>query len=115
MVLAAAVDAVLTGPAITRSLAAALAADPDALSVGAPPVVGRLVVALREHGSGLAEPACTGCGATGRPLTRHGAGGLCRRCLDHARATGCARCGQVRGARRWNWPWTVRRTPSCWT
>lgn len=92
----AAVDTVLTSPAVARDLAAALTEHPDALRVGAPPVIGRLVAALREHGSGLAEPACTDCGATGKPLTRHGAGGLCRRCLDHARATACARCGQVR-------------------
>jgi hypothetical protein len=43
VVLAEAVDAVLTNPAITRHLAAALTADPAALLVGAPPVIGRLV------------------------------------------------------------------------
>jgi hypothetical protein len=93
---AAAVEAVLTSPAVARTLAAALRADPGALTAGAPPVVGALVAALREHGCALAEPACAHCGATGKPLTRFGTGGLCRRCLDHARATACARCGQVR-------------------
>jgi len=42
-VLTAALDAVAGHAATIRSLAAALAADPDALAVGAPPVVGRLV------------------------------------------------------------------------
>jgi hypothetical protein len=40
---AAAVDAVTATPAALRSLATALAADPQGLRWGAPPVVGRLV------------------------------------------------------------------------
>ncbi|MGH3846661.1 MAG: hypothetical protein ACRDS0_35365, partial [Pseudonocardiaceae bacterium] len=40
---AAAVAAVATNPAVWRSLATALQANPDALTVGAPPVIGRLV------------------------------------------------------------------------
>lgn len=93
---AAAVQAALTSPAVARTLAGALATDPDALTAGAPPVVARLVLALREQGCALAEPDCAGCGATGKALTRSGAGGLCRVCLDHARATACTRCGQVK-------------------
>ncbi|MGH8829380.1 MAG: hypothetical protein ACRDVZ_17595, partial [Jiangellaceae bacterium] len=92
----AAVDAVLTSPAAARELAAALAADPDVLRTGAPPVAGRLNAALREHGSGLPEPACVDCGGTGKPLTRSPAGGLCRRCADHRGAAACARCGVVK-------------------
>jgi len=80
MVLAAAVDAVLTGPAITRSLAAALAADPAALLVGAPPVVGTLISELRARGADLPDPSCTRCGRTGKPLTRSPSGGVCARC-----------------------------------
>jgi len=49
-VLTAAVDAVAGHPAAVRSLATALAADPDALTVGAPPVVGHLVQSLRAPG-----------------------------------------------------------------
>lgn len=93
---ASAVDAVLTSPAVARDLAAALTTDPDALITGAPPVAGRLVAALREYGSVLAEPACVDCGLTGKPLTRSAAGGLCRRCADHRGARPCARCGVVK-------------------
>lgn len=92
----AAVDAVLTSPAAARDLAAVLAADPGALRIGAPPVAGRLNTALREHGSGLPEPACVDCGRTGKPLTRSPAGSLCRRCADHRGAAACARCGVVK-------------------
>ena len=59
---AAAVDAAATNPAATRTLAAALVADPHALSVGAPPVVGRLLTELRAAGSMLPEPAGARCG-----------------------------------------------------
>jgi hypothetical protein len=92
----AAVDAVLTHPAVARDLAAALSADPGALSVGAPPVVGRLVGALRERGAGLPEPACSLCGRTGRPLTRSNAGGVCSRCRRRQLAQACTRCGVVK-------------------
>ena len=60
-----AVDAVLTGPAVTRSLAAALAADPAALLLGAPPVVGTLVGELRARGADLPDPSAPGAGAPG--------------------------------------------------
>ena len=92
----AAVDAVLSHPAVTRELATALAADPAALFVGAPPVIGRLVAALRSIGSVLPEPACARCGRTDRPLTRSGAGGVCPRCRRRQLATACARCGVVK-------------------
>ena len=52
-VLADAVDAVLINPAIGRFLAQSLAADPAALLVGAPPVVGKLVGELRGRGADL--------------------------------------------------------------
>lgn len=91
-----AVDAVLTHPAVARELAAALAADQSALATGAPPVAGRLTIALREHGSRLPEPVCAVCGCTGKPLTRSTTGGLCRRCVDHQQAAACARCQVVK-------------------
>jgi hypothetical protein len=93
---AATVDAVLTSPAAARELAAALRADPNALRIGAPPSVGRLVIALRQYGSRLPEPACATCGRTGRRLTRSPAGAVCRCCADRAQATACARCGVVK-------------------
>ncbi len=92
----AAVGAVLTGPAAARELATALTADPNALRVGAPASVGRLVNALRERGSQLPEPACAGCRRTGKPLTRSPSGGVCRRCWDRQQTTACARCGLVK-------------------
>jgi len=94
---AAAVDAVVTSPAVLRDLAAALAADPAALSAGAPPVVGRLVAELVARGSAtLRLPACAVCGRTGRPLTRSGGVGVCFRCRRRQLATACARCGVVK-------------------
>ncbi|MGH3687352.1 MAG: hypothetical protein ACRDSM_20350 [Pseudonocardiaceae bacterium] len=92
----AAVDTVLTHPAVTRQLAATLAADPAALFVGAPPVIGRLIAALRAAGSALPQPACASCGRTDRPLTRSDAGGVCPRCRRRQLATACARCGVVK-------------------
>src|SRR6185437_11880724 len=82
--------------AALRSLAAALAADPDALGSGAPPCVGRLVSELIARGSALAVPACAACGRTGRPLTRTSLGGMCARCAHRAGAAGCARCHAVK-------------------
>jgi hypothetical protein len=85
------------GPAALRSLAAALAADPDALAHGAPPVVGRLVVELIARGStALDVPACARCGRTGRPLTATGDGGMCPRCAARRNPAACARCGIVK-------------------
>ncbi|WP_204079409.1 hypothetical protein [Mycobacterium riyadhense] len=97
-VLRAALEAVASHPAVIRSLAAALAADRDALTVGAPPVVGRLVTELRARGVELPEPVCARCARTGKPLTRSSARG-CMRPLPTP-TTGdrlCAlRCGQTR-------------------
>ena len=90
-------DAVVTGPAAARSLAAALAADPNALAVGAPPVVGRLVGELVTRGSGtLTAPTCVLCRRTDRPLTRSAEGGVCSRCRRRQLALACARCEVVK-------------------
>jgi hypothetical protein len=96
-VLAAAVDSVASSPPTLRSLAAALHADPAALRVGAPPVVGRLTAELVARGSTvLATPACVVCGKTGAPLTASDTGGMCARCRHRHRAVACTRCGQVK-------------------
>ena len=92
----AAVDAVATHPAVLRSLAAALDADPNALVVGAPPVIGRLLGQLRAVGSVLAVPVCVRCGRTDRPLTRSDVGGVCPRCRRRQLATACTRCGIIK-------------------
>jgi hypothetical protein len=95
-VLAEAVDAVLTNPAVTRHLAAALTADPTALTVGAPPVIGKLIGELRARGADLPDPTCTRCGRTGRPLTRSPSGGVCARCRRRQLAVPCTRCAVVK-------------------
>ena len=95
-VIADAVDAVLTNRAVTRSLAAALAADPAALLVGAPPVVGKLVGELRARGVNLPDPTCSRCGRTGKPLTRSPSGGVCARCRRRQLAVPCTTCGVVK-------------------
>lgn len=95
-VLHAALEAVAGHPAVIRSLAAALATDPDALTVGAPPVVGRLVTELRARGVDLPEPVCARCARTGKPLTRSTAGGVCARCRRRQLASACVRCGVVK-------------------
>jgi hypothetical protein len=62
-VIAAAVDAAAPGGQALRQLADALAADPAALTAGAPPVAGRLAAELAARGSAtLAVPACAVCG-----------------------------------------------------
>ena len=77
----AAIAAVAGHPAALRSLAAALTADPAALMIAAPPVVGRLVEALRAQGAtSLPEPSCAVCARVARPLTRSSTGGVCARC-----------------------------------
>ena len=75
---AAAVDAAAATPAALRSLASALAADPDMLRHGAPPLAGRLAAELIARGSVLAVPACARCGRDGRPLFRTAGGGMCK-------------------------------------
>src|SRR5271154_2862319 len=75
---AAAVDAVVTSPAVLRVLAAALAADPDMLRHGCPPAAGRLAAELIACGSALVMAACARCGRTGMPLFRTPGGGMCK-------------------------------------
>jgi len=95
--IAAAVDAAASNYAGLRSLATALAADADALSHGAPPVVGRLVTELIERGSTvLAVAACAVCGRTGRPLSASEHGGMCQRCAARRHPRPCVRCGIVK-------------------
>lgn len=97
LAVAAAVDAAAASPQALRDLSAALAADPRALAIGAPPTVGRLVTELIARGSvTLAEPACAGCGRTGRPLHRTAAGGICARCAHRQAAAACSACGVTR-------------------
>jgi len=93
-----ALAAVAEHPASLRSLATALTADPGALAIGAPPMVGRLVVALRAQGAGrLPAPSCARCRREGQRLTRSSAtGGVCARCRRRELAEPCARCGIVK-------------------
>jgi hypothetical protein len=95
---AAAVDAVATNHAALRHLAEALADGPDALAIGAPPVVGRLVTELISRGStAWSQPACAGCGRSGRPLFRgQDGGGVCQRCRTWQIAQPCTGCGKVK-------------------
>ncbi len=93
-----AITAVAEHPAALRSLATALAADRSALRIGAPPVVGRLVQALRAQGAtSLAEPSCAVCSRAGLPLARSSTNsGVCVRCRRRELAEECARCGIVK-------------------
>lgn len=95
-VIEAAVAAAAPGGQALRQLALALAADPGALSRGAPPVAGRLVAELIARGSALAVPSCAVCGRTGKPLFRGQGGGVCQRCRAWQLAVACATCGKVR-------------------
>jgi hypothetical protein len=93
----AALDAVATHHAVWRSLAAALASDPDALARGAPPVVGRLVTELIARGSiTWAPPRCVVCGRTGQTLTLTDRGGMCKRCAARRDPLARAHCGAVK-------------------
>ncbi len=94
---AAAVDAVATSPAVLRELAAALAADPDMLANGAPPVAGRLAAELIARGSKtLTLPGCARCGRAGMPLYRTPGGGMCKPCTARQITAACAHCGMVK-------------------
>ena len=94
---AAAVDAVVTSPAVLRELAAALAADPDMLRHGAPPVAGRLAAELIARGSKtLTLPGCARCGRAGMPLYRTPGGGMCKPCTARQVTAACAHCGEVK-------------------
>jgi hypothetical protein len=96
-VVADAVDAVVADrPATLRSLAAALTAFPTALSLGAPPTVGRLVAELVARGGVLAVPGCAVCGRTDQPLNVTETGGMCRRCAHRSNAAPCTRCGATK-------------------
>lgn len=94
----AALAAVAGHPAALRSLATAFAADPAALKIGAPPMVGRLVRALRTEGvTSLPAPSCAVCSREGVALTRSSAGGgVCARCRSRELAEACARCGIIK-------------------
>jgi hypothetical protein len=93
----AAVDAVATHHAVWRSLAAALASDPNALARGAPPVVGRLVTELIARGSTIwAAPRCVVCDRTGHMLTVTDRGGMCKRCAARRNPLACTYCGLVK-------------------
>ena len=94
---AAAVDAVATSPAVLRELAAALAADPDILAHGAPPVAGRLAAELIARGSAtLILPPCARCGRAGMPLYRTPGGGMCKPCTARQHTSACAHCGEIK-------------------
>ena len=94
---AAAVDTVATSPAVLRELTAALAADPDMLHHGAPPVAGRLAAELIARGSAtLTAPACTRCGRAGIPLYRTPAGSMCKPCTARQHTGACTHCGQTK-------------------
>jgi hypothetical protein len=97
-VIEAAVEAVAPSGQALRQLALALAADPGALSRGAPPVAGKLAAELAARGSAtIAVPSCAACGRTGRPLFRGDGGtGLCQRCRAWQLASPCATCGNIR-------------------
>ena len=96
-VIEAAIEAVAPAGMALRQLAAALAADPGALSRGAPPMAGRLAAELIARGSAaLTAPACVICGRSGRPLFRGDGGGVCQRCRAWQLAAACSACGKVK-------------------
>jgi hypothetical protein len=95
-----AVAAVAPSGQALRQLSLALAADPGALSRGAPPVAGKLAAELAARGSAtIAVPTCAACGRAGRPLFRGDGGtGACQRCRAWQLAGPCATCGKVKPA-----------------
>jgi hypothetical protein len=95
-VVAEVVAEVTEGPAALRSIRQALTGGPGALLVGAPPAVGRLVVALRERGVDLPEPLCARCGRRGIKLTTSSQGGVCGNCRRRQLASECVSCGLVK-------------------
>jgi hypothetical protein len=96
-VIEAAIEAVAPAGMALHQLAAALAADPGALSRGAPPIAGRLAAELIARGSAaLTAPACVICGRSGRPLFRGDGGGVCQRCRAWQLAAACSACGKVK-------------------
>ena len=96
-VIEAAIETVAPAGMALHQLAAALAADPGALSRGAPPMAGRLAAELIARGSAaLTAPACVICGRSGRPLFRGDGGGVCQRCRAWQLAAACSACGKVK-------------------
>jgi hypothetical protein len=94
---AAAVDAVASGGQVLWHLEQALAAGPQALIVGAPPLAGRLAAELAARGSAtLAAGGCAACGRTGLPLTRSRPGAVCPRCRAWQLAAACSACGRIK-------------------
>ncbi len=84
------------GSAALRSIRQALKGGSGALLVGAPPSVGRLVVALRARGVDLPEPSCARCGRRNLGLITSPEGGVCNNCRRRQLATECASCGLVK-------------------
>jgi hypothetical protein len=94
---AAAVDAVASGGQALGHLERALAGEPLALQLGAPPIAGKLTIALIACGSTvLTAPRCARCGRTGKPLTRGEGGGVCQPCRAWQRASACGSCGRLK-------------------
>ena len=94
--IAAAIDALSARPTALGRLAAVLAAGAEPLLIGAPPLVGQLIVELRRQGSGMPEPRCARCGRTDRKLTRSPEGGVCPMCRRRQTAAACVVCGIVK-------------------
>jgi len=95
-VVAEVVAQVTEGSAMLRSVRQALMDGPGALLVGAPPSVGRLVVALRARGVDLPEPSCARCGRKNLGLTTSPEGGVCDNCRRRQLASECVSCGLVK-------------------
>ena len=94
---AAAVDSVAPTGQVLWHLAGALAASPDALACGAPPIAGRLAAELIARGSAtLTTPACARCGHAGVPLFRGEGGGMCKGCTARRLTAVCAHCGVIK-------------------
>jgi len=94
---AGAVDAVAPGGQALWHLEQALATVPQALSLGTPPLAGRLAAELIARGSvTLAARGCAACGRTGLPLTRGEAGAVCPRCRAWQLAAACSACGRIK-------------------
>ena len=96
LVIEAAVDAAAPAGHVLWHLEQALAGDPAALVLGAPPAAGALAAELAARGSALAVPACAACGRTGKPLFRGERGGVCQRCRAWQTAEPCAACGKAK-------------------
>lgn len=96
-VVVGAIAAVATNARTLDVLVSALEGGPEALGLGAPPSVGRLVSELRDRGSRLPEPRCAGCARTHRKLTASEDGAArCPRCRRLKLATACSVCRVVK-------------------